>query len=237
MKYLDRFNESDLIFFDIETAAQVKKLKKGTPLWDAWEYKCRNENEHLRKTGEVLSNEEYYENKSALYAVFGQVVAIVAGRIDGNTLKTKKYTSKKEADMLNNFNSDLQLMFNTNPASVLCGWANIGFDGPFLAKRMIVHSIKPSHLLDVAGSKPWEIPAVDLKDLWKGTGFYPDSLIATAVALGLPSPKNKMDGSQVSEAFFAGKITEIADYCEQDVLTVANIYRKFQNKSLVSLVK
>lgn len=236
MKFLDRFNESDLIFFDIETAAQVKKLKKNTPLWEAWEYKCRNENEHLRKTGEVISNEEYYDTKSALYAVFGQVVAIVAGRIDGNVLKTRKYTGAEEK-LLNYFNNDIQLILNDRPASVLCGWANVGFDGPFLAKRMFVNGIKPNNLLDTAGSKPWEVPAVDLKDLWKGTGFYPDSLIATAVALGLPSPKNKMDGSKVSEAFFSGKIVEIADYCEQDVLTVANIYRKFRNQSLVNLVK
>lgn len=234
MKYLDRFNESDLIFFDIETAPLVKKLKKGTPLHDAWLYKVRHENEHLRKTGEELTPEEYYAKKSSLYAVFSQVVAIVAGRITGDQLSTKKYIGK-EGDLLGNFNADVQRILDKNPKAIFAGFANIGFDQPFLTKRMIVNQIEPNNLLDTAGSKPWELPAIDLKDLWKGTGFYPDSLISVAVALGLPSPKIKMEGEQVGEAFFAGKIDEIADYCEQNVLTTANIFRRFKGKSLVTL--
>ena len=236
MKILKRYEEKDIIFVDIETAPQTKKLKKGTPLYSAWQYKCRNENEHLRKTGEELSIEDYYDTKSSLYAVFGQVVTIVAGRIsaDGKVLNTKKYIGD-EKELLSSFNNDVNLVLDKNPSSVFCGWANNGFDSPFMMKRMIVHSIEPNNLLDVAGKKPWEIPSIDLKDLWRGTGFYPDSLIATAVALGLPSPKNKMEGDQVAAAFFAGKISDIADYCEQDVLTTANIFRRFQNRPLLSL--
>ena len=235
MKFLDRYNEKDLIFFDIETAPAIKKLKKNTPLFDAWSYKIRHENEHLRKTGEELSPEEYFEQKAGLYAVFGQVVAVVAGRITpDHKLSTKKYTGP-EAELLKSFNDDINLVLANNPAAIFVGWANIGFDGPFLNKRMIVHRIVPNNLLDTAGSKPWEVPAIDLKDVWKTTSFYPDSLIATAVALGLPSPKNKMEGDQVAAAFFAGKIAEIADYCEQDVLTTANIFRRFQNKPLLTL--
>lgn len=234
MKYLDRFNEKDILFLDIETAAAVEKLKKSTPLYDAWEYKCRHENEHLRKTGEELTIEEYFDQKAALYAVFGQIVTIVAGRIDGNTLKTKKYTGP-EMVLLEDFNNDLNSFTGNNPATILCGWAINGFDNPFINKRMIVHGIKPNHLIDTPGQKPWDVPAIDLKDLWKGTGFYPDSLIATAVALGLPSPKNNMEGDQVSKAFFAGKIEDIASYCEEDVLATANIFRRFTNRPLLTL--
>lgn len=242
MKYLDRFNESDLIFFDIETAAQVKKLKKNTPLWDAWGYKCRHENEHLRKTGEELTIEDYYSLKAALYPVFGQAVVIVAGRIspDDKILNTKRYQQNPKVEhpemaMLNEFNNDVQTILDKNPNTILVGWANAGFDQPFASKRMIVNGIRPNRLLDTAGLKPWDLPAIDLKDIWKGTGFYPDSLISVAVALGLPSPKNKMEGEQVSEAFFAGRINEIGDYCELDVLTTANIFRKFKGGELLTL--
>lgn len=243
MKYLDRFNESDIVFLDIETARAVKEIKKGTPLYDAFEYKTRHENEHLRKTGEVLTLEEYFREKASLYAVFGQVVAIVAGRItpDGKELNTKKYyqDNKKskitEDQVLNAFNTDLQLILDSNPNTMLCGWANVGFDQPFAMRRMLVHGIRPNLLLDSSGNKPWEIAAIDLKDIWKGTGFYPDSLISVAVALGLPSPKNKMEGNQVSDAFFDGKIKDIVEYCEQDVLTTANIFRKFKGGNLLTL--
>jgi predicted PolB exonuclease-like 3'-5' exonuclease len=83
--------------------------------------------------------------------------------------------------------------------------------------------------------KPWDIKTIDLSALWKGTSFYPDSLLAVASALGLPSPKQGMDGSEVSEAYYAGKIDEIAEYCTLDVLTTANIFRKFLNRPILKL--
>lgn len=237
MKLLDRYNENDLVFLDIETTRAVKALKKGTPLYEAWAYKSRYENEISKKTGLPLTMEEYFVEKAALYSVFGKVAAIVAGRIsaDGKTLKTKKYFGTDESEMLKSFNDDVEKVLEKNPNAILVGWANLGFDDPFLNRRMLINGIEPNRLIDTVGAKPWECPALDLKDLWKGTGFYPDSLIATAVAFGLPSPKSKMDGSQVSDYYFAGKLQEIADYCELDVLTAANLFRKFKNQSLLTL--
>lgn len=95
MKLLDNVNESDLIFFDIETAKAVEKIEKGTPIWDAWAYKSRYENELNRKTGKEYTPQEYFDDKSALYAVFGKVVAIVAGRINEDVLFTKRYTGNR----------------------------------------------------------------------------------------------------------------------------------------------
>lgn len=234
MKALDKYKEEDIIFFDIETASAVKRLKKGSPLEAAWLYKFRHQNEVLKKTGEPSTPEEYWAEKSALYAPFGQVVSVVAGRISGEQLKVKVY-SGKESDLLTDFNNDLGLV--VTPMTVLCGWQSIGFDQPFLTKRMIVNSIAPHDILDNGDLKPWQIPAIDLAQLWKGSSFYPDSLISVAVALGLPSPKDALEGSEVSEAFWAGRIDEINTYCTKDVLTTANIFRKFQNKPLLTLAQ
>lgn len=236
IRVLENVNESDIVFLDIETARGVKELEEGSALHDAWMYKARYQNEVDRKTGEVMSAEEYFIDKAALYAPFAKVVAIVAGRIVDGTLKTKKYLNTgKEKATLKEFNDDMIKILNANPNTVFCGWANVGFDQPFLMKRMIVHGIQPNILLDTAHLKPWEISSIDLKELWRGTSFYPDSLISVAVTMGLPSPKSKMDGSQVSDAFYEGKIEEIAEYCEQDVLTTANVYRKFRGEGKVTL--
>lgn len=240
IRHLDNFNESDLIFIDIETVRSVKELKEGTPLHDAWLYKTRYNNELERKSGETVTPEAYFDEKAALYAPFAKVVTIVVGRIVGDELKTKSYAvSKKdkwdEAVPLRQFNDDVNTVLDKNPNSVFVGWANIGFDQPFLMKRMIVHGIQPNLLLDTAHLKPWEVPGFDLKEMWKGTSFYPDSLISVAVALGLPSPKTKMDGAEVGEAFYKGKIDDIVEYCTGDVLTSANVYRKFVNKPLLTL--
>ncbi len=236
IRAIERFNEEDLVFFDIETARVEDKLVADTDLHAAWLYKARYQNEVLRKTGEPVTPEEYYEDKAALYPPFARIVCIVAGRIVGDKLQVKRYFGQDEKDIICAFNNDMNKMLEKRPSTVFCGWANNSFDQPFVAKRLVIHGFKPNLLLDTAHYKPWEIPSLDLKEVWKGTGFYPDSLIAVAVALGLPSPKSKMDGSQVGTAYYEGKYEEIATYCAQDVLTTANIWRKFKNNGgLVTL--
>lgn len=233
MKYLEQFNEQDLIFFDIETVRGQKELTKGTPMHDAWLYKARYSNEMSKKTGEEVTAEDYFKDKAALYAPFAKIVSIVAGRIvDFDMLSVKVY-SGEEKNLLQAFNDDLTKVVKTTTA--FCGFNNIGFDQPFVAKRMIVNSIKPHAILDTAHLKPWEVRVVDLSILWKGNSFYQDSMAAVAMALGIPSPKTEMDGSEVSNAFYDGKIEQINKYCVNDVLTTANIFRKFKNKSLVTL--
>lgn len=233
MKALDKYKEENLIFFDIETASAVKKLKKGSQLEAAWLYKCRNQNEVVDKTGKQITPEEYWVQKAALYSPFGQVVTIVAGRIvEGDKLSVKAYQGS-EKDLLTEFNNDLEAL--VTPETVLCGWQNLGFDGPYLLKRGIVHGVKSHDILDISDSKPWLAPVIDLGQLWKSGSFFPDSLISVATALGLPSPKDALDGSQVSEAFFDGRIDEIVNYCIKDVLTTANIYRKFKQGNLLTL--
>lgn len=240
IRHLDNFDESNLIFLDIETVRAAKTLTEEHPLYEAWAYKNRYNNELERKTGEPVTLEEYWNEKAALYAVFAKAVVIVVGRIHGDVLKTKRYAVSKtnkwdEKLILAEFNNDINTILDKNPNTVFAGWANKTFDQPFLSKRMYVNRIKPNLLLDTAHLKPWEIASVDLKELWQGTAYYPDSLLAAAAALGLPSPKEKMDGAQVGEAYYAGKIDEIAEYCELDVLTEANIYRILAGKPTVSI--
>jgi predicted PolB exonuclease-like 3'-5' exonuclease len=240
IRNLDNYNEADLIFIDIETVRAAKELQKDTPLYEAWEYKSRYNNELERKSGEPVTIEDYFKEKAALYAPFAKVVTIVVGRIKDEQLSVKRYnvtraTKWDEKVMLEEFNNDMKKVLEKNPNAVFVGWANFGFDQPFLNKRMIVNGIQPIMLLDTNHLKPWDIPGIDLKEQWKGSAFYPDSLIAVAVALGLASPKSKMDGSEVGEYYYAGKIDEIVEYCVADVLTTANVYRKFVGKSIVEL--
>jgi predicted PolB exonuclease-like 3'-5' exonuclease len=50
-------------------------------------------------------------------------------------------------------------------------------------------------------------------------------LICYAYTLGIPSPKTEMDGSMVGHAYWEeNKLEEIKQYCERDVVTVAQIY-------------
>ena len=226
MKQLENLNENDLCFYDIETARAVEVLVEGTPIYDAWKYKARYQNELNKKTGQEYTLEEYYYEKAPLYAPFGRVVTIVVGRIKDNKIYLKSYASYDEKELLEGFNKDLELVYQSNPNTKLVGFNSNGFDSPFLLKRSIINGVTPASPLDEGTSKPWEMKALDLAKIWQGSAFYPDSLIAVATALGLPSPKDALDGSQVSTAFYEKRLPEIVTYCLKDVETTIRVYRK-----------
>jgi hypothetical protein len=50
MRVLKKLKEDRLLFFDIETASVVPKLKLDTPLFDSWAYK-------VNKGGEMTNDE------------------------------------------------------------------------------------------------------------------------------------------------------------------------------------
>lgn len=70
---------------------------------------------------------------------------------------------------------------------------------------------------------------LDTLHLWRfGDYKHYTSLKLLAAVLGIPSPKDDIDGSQVGEVFWKEKNLErIAVYCQKDVVTVANILLRF----------
>lgn len=236
MKYLRTLNEQDLLFYDIETARCAKSYQDlSPPLLEAWKYKVRHQNEIEKKTGKEVTPEQYFLDKAALYAPFARIVCIVAGTVkEGNLFKQKIYIGD-EKDLLTRFSQDVTEFKIRRPEAKLVGFNSIGFDDPFVAKRMLVNEVILPDVLDRGDVKPWEVAAVDLSKLWQGNAYYPDSLAAVSAALDLPFPKGVLDGSDVGNAFYNGEIKKIADYCVGDVLTTVNIFRRFLQKSLVTL--
>ena len=226
MKQLEKLNENDLCFYDIETARAVEVLEEGTPIYDAWKYKARYQNELNKKTGQEYTLEEYYYEKAPLYAPFGRVVAIVVGRIKDNKIYLKSYASYNEKELLEDFNRDLELVYQSNPKTRFVSFNGVGFDTPYLEKRSIINGVKPANLLQESHLQPWLVTQLDLSKIWKGNAFYPDSLVAVATSLGLPSPKDALDGSEVSNAFYDKRLPEIVKYCLKDVETTVRVYRK-----------
>jgi predicted PolB exonuclease-like 3'-5' exonuclease len=58
---------------------------------------------------------------------------------------------------------------------------------------------------------------------WSNTNVGLEHL---ALALGIPTPKEGIDGSQVFDFYKAGKLDEIADYCKRDVETTRAVYKR-----------
>lgn len=234
MQALLKYNERDIIWMDVETIAAVKPLFTG-PLYDAWAYKMRYQNEQAEKAGiDTQTLEDSFNQKAALYAPFAKIACIVIGGIIEDQLRYKVFQGE-EQQLLESFNNAMKLKVTTNQQALFGGFNIIGFDVPFIAKRMLVNGITPMNLLDTAELKPWDQRVCDLSAVWRGNSFYPDSLQAVAVAMGLPSPKQGLNGSEVTDAFYAGRIDDIVKYCVGDTLCAANLYRKFLNKNIVTL--
>lgn len=233
MKILRTLDPGSLLFFDIETARVVKDLEIDTPLFDSWKYKKRKEgitdNDELIKT---------YEDEAGLYPEFSKIICIVAGYIVGDELVTKRYNNSSEKVLLEEFNNDTGSFLGAIKKSMLCGFANKGFDTPFIQKRMIINKIEENDCFDTFDSKPWILDSVDLADLWKGSSWNRASLLNVVTALGLPSPKSDIAGYQVGGVYWNDGpegLERITKYCEQDVLAVANVFRAIRFEEPLTL--
>ncbi len=126
------------------------------------------------------------------------------------------------------------------------------FDIPFLCRRNIINAGSPMPgVINPIGKKPWEVQHDDTMEMW-GFGEWgkKTSLDLIAATLGIPSPKEVMDGSQVSYYYyqhdlfhcnnntsdmshtgisdlkepFQKGIEKIGQYCNGDVITLAKVY-------------
>jgi predicted PolB exonuclease-like 3'-5' exonuclease len=102
----------------------------------------------------------------------------------------------------------------------LCGHNLKNFDIPMLAKRMIINGIEPSKILPSYDTKPWEVKAIDTKEVWQyGAYTAIGSLDLMCACLDIPTPKDgEINGGMVHEAYWGqSRLKEIAEYCEKDV--------------------
>ena len=101
---------------------------------------------------------------------------------------------------------------------------------------MLINGIKIPKPLELFNKKPWEVPHLDTLHLWRFGDFkHYTSLKLMAHVLGIPSPKDDIDGSQVAHVYYVDKdLQRIVNYCEKDVLTVAQIILKFRNEPLLT---
>ena len=122
-----------------------------------------------------------------------------------------------------------------NKNHILCAHNGKEFDFPFIARRMIVHQIALPKKLNLFGKKPWEIPHLDTLELWKfGDYKHYTSLKLLTSILGIPSPKDDIDGSEVANVYYKEKnLQRIVDYCEKDTVAVAQVLLRFNNQEIL----
>ena len=232
-----------ILFLDVETVSQHRHFEDldehGKSLWQQKIGFMARRDDHA---WEIEDYAQSYKERAAIYAEFGKVIVISAGIItnleeDQHNLRIKSFYGHSEAELLESFASILQKNFHDQNLHVLCGHNIREFDIPYLCRRFAVHGIELPSLINIGGKKPWEVKFVaDTLELWKyGDHKNFTSLDLLAYTLGIPSPKTVMDGSMVGQAYWEeNKLEEIKQYCERDVVTVAQIYLRLNSLPILN---
>lgn len=232
-----------ILFLDVETVSQHREFNgmddHGKHLWQ------QKIGFMARRDDHAWADEDYaqsYKERAAIYAEFGKVIVISAGIITNSeestqSLRIKSFYGHNEAEVLEAFANILQKNFYDPNVHVLCGHNIREFDIPYLCRRLTVHGIELPYLLNISGKKPWEVKFVaDTLELWKyGDHKNFTSLDLLAYSLGIPSPKDVMDGSMVGHAYWEeNRLEEIKQYCEKDVVTVAQVWLRLNNMPVLT---
>lgn len=228
---LHKIHLEDILFLDIETVPLFENYDELSQteqsLWD-------EKTKYQRK--DEFSAEAFYD-RAGIWAEFGKIVCISVGyfsfRSEQRTFRVRSFIGE-EVQILKDFASLLDQHFSRSN-KLLCAHNGKEFDFPYIARRMVINRIRIPLKLQMFGKKPWEIPHLDTLELWKfGDYKHFTSLKLLAHTLGIPSPKDDIEGSQVREVFYKEKdIDRIATYCEKDTVTVAQILLRFRDEKLL----
>ncbi|MFV0607108.1 MAG: 3'-5' exonuclease [Niabella sp.] len=224
----------NILFLDIETVPQYASFNDVPEDWKTlWEKKAAA----LLKNRDDDDVESIYE-RAGIYAEFGKIVCISCGIVQGNEnnrkISLKSFAGEDEKELLINF-SEMLTKWSANEPKFLCAHNGKEFDFPYICRRLIINGLPLPLLLNIAGKKPWEIAHLDTMEFWKFGDFKNyTSLNLLAHALGVPTPKDDIDGSMVGQVFYEEKnIERIVTYCQKDVITIAQIYLRLTGEALI----
>lgn len=223
-----------LFVIDIET---VSRTRNWADLEDVWQDHWTKKIEKQLPEGETP--ETFYGQRAAILAEFGKVICISAGYFRQQSgklsFRVKSFAGHNEAELLKKFLNDAGQWQAARKHSAFAGHNIREFDIPYLCRRMVVNDIPIPAWLDFQAMKPWETNIVDTMQLWR-FGDYKNytSLNLLAACLNVPSPKDDIDGSMVGEVYWEqNDLPRIVEYCQKDVVTVAQILLRFRHLPLL----
>ena len=228
------FPINNILFLDIETVPQYPNYNEMPEEWKTlWGLKAQ----YLIRNKEDETFETIYP-RAGIYAEFGKIICISCGVIQaagiGKKIIIKSFAGDDEKLVLHGFLEMIKKWAAGEP-KYLCAHNGKEFDFPYLCRRLIIDNLPIPSLLNISGKKPWEINHLDTMDLWKFGDFKNyTSLNLLAHSLGIPTPKDDIDGSRVWEVYWKEKnLPRIITYCQKDVLTVAQIFLRMSGESLI----
>lgn len=229
-----QFPAHNILFLDIETVPQYPAYSELPEAWKGlWDIKSAS----LARYHEGETRESLYP-RAGIYAEFGKIICISCGVLQGpagsRKMILKSFFGDDETLLLRQF-GEMLAKWSSGELKYLCAHNGKEFDFPYLCRRMIVNGIPIPSLLNISGKKPWEVNHFDTLELWKFGDFKSfTSLNLLAFTLGIPTPKDDIDGSMVWRVYWEEKnLPRIVAYCQKDVVTVAQIMLRMNGEALL----
>lgn len=221
-----------ILFLDIETVSWAESFEKLDPVMQKLRTKKA---EKMQREDKEISAQEKYLLKAGIFSEFAKIICIAVGFFKDDNLVIRSFVNEDEFTLLADFSHFLE-QSRSAPQAHLCAHNGKEFDFPFLARRLIINQLAVPAILFSAEKKPREVNHLDtmvLRKFWDHKNYTPLELLT--VCLWLPSPKDDIDGSQVSSLYRSTKdLARISTYCQKDVLALVQVYLRLTSQSILS---
>ncbi len=230
------------VFIDIEVVPQYpdfKTLNTANPkmgeLWFKKAKKYYDQPEFIYEDSDV-SHDKIYHAKASFYPEFSKIVAIGLGMFipnskDDSNLKKyiKVFSNDNELTLLLEFKEACEKIKDKS----IFGFNCISFDNPFICKRFIYNGYNIPEFFNHTNLKPWEKEAkvFDLMKVIQLGSYEAISIDLLCETCGIPSPKKKMDGSQVLEYYYGVEngMKDIIEYNHDDISSMMDMAMYLKN--------
>lgn len=236
---MQQIRPEDLIIIDIETASVSPSHEMLSDEWKAlWADKVKYSLQDGRDAA------DFYNQRAGVMAEFAKVICISMAYFNKEQnlhMRVKSFYGHNEKKLLQEFVHTINKIESHNSKWCFAGHNIKEFDIPFICRRLLINELPVPRYLDFQNMKPWETNIVDTFQYWR-FGDYKNftSLKLLAAVMGIPSPKDDIDGSMVGQLYWTGNeaqraiaLKRIATYCQKDVITTGNIFLRFKNMSVV----
>lgn len=208
--------KQDLFMFDIETCGQYKDYDSFLDNDERGAKLFLNKFEKMRWSEKYSSINEAYLDNAGIISAYGRIVCISFGYIDNDGQKRiSSFYGDDEKDIVESFNNLLSKI--EKKAFNLSGFRINHFDIPWVLHKCHKYGIKPANIIYVYDKKPWDMRITDMSDDWRQKFAWAFSFDEMCYELGVDSPKQEMNGSEVHKCFWNGELDKIKRYCESDV--------------------
>lgn len=163
-----------------------------------------------------------------VYHSIACIGALIAYRKDGhwevNVLGARHVGERSEKELITSFVDKIEEL-----APQLVTFNGNSFDLPVLRYRALTHKVTAPGLSARPYFNRYTDDATDVLDVL--SSFNPQAkatLHELCRVIGLPGKPNSIDGSEVHKYFREGRIQDIANYCETDIVNTYRVWLRYE---------